>query len=297
VNDLVDQGVMALTGTSSVSSAWKQLLPNYQRGQGIAVKVSFNNWGESERIDAVIHPVNAIVRGLKQIGVAESDVWVYDSTRGMPNSFVSGCLYSGVRFFSTYHEQPGWSSSNPTAQVTFHPPAGLSMPAPIRVTDLLVNTRYVINLPIMKKHKGAGLSLGFKNHFGSIDHPYDLHNYIGVMIWVDNYDALVDLYRNPNVGPKTVLVVGDGLYGSRSHGDPPENWKTFGNHPPNSMFFATDPVAIDSVMCDFLAAEFGVESRADNYLKLASQAGLGIFERGNPWGNGYSKIDYLKIER
>ena len=64
---------------------------------------------------------------------------------------------------------------------------------------------------------------------------------------------------------------------------------------PNSLFFATDPVAVDCVMCDFLAAEFGEETTFANYLRLASQAGLGVYERGNPWGSGYQQIDHLKV--
>ena len=111
------------------------------------------------------------------------------------------------------------------------------------------------------------------------------------------YDALVDLYRNPHIGAKAVVTVGDGLYGSSTQGLPPTPWRTFGNRAPNSLFFATDPVAVDSVMCDFLAAEFGVLPDADNYLPLASQVGLGVYERGNPWGSGYSQINYSRIER
>ena len=47
VNDMVDQGVMALTGTATVAAAWRMLLPDYQPGQGIAIKVNFNNWWRS----------------------------------------------------------------------------------------------------------------------------------------------------------------------------------------------------------------------------------------------------------
>jgi hypothetical protein len=65
---------------------------------------------------------------------------------------------------------------------------------------------------------------------------------------------------------------------------------------PNSLFFATDPVAVDCVMCDFLAAEFNVWPNNDNYLRLADQAGLGVYERGHPWSAGYSQINYSKIE-
>ena len=45
VNDMVDQGMMALTGTATVADAWRTLLPGYQTGQGIAIKVNLNNCG------------------------------------------------------------------------------------------------------------------------------------------------------------------------------------------------------------------------------------------------------------
>jgi hypothetical protein len=48
-------------------------------------------------------------------------------------------------------------------------------------------------------------------------------------------------------------------------------------------------------MCDFLQAEGGIPTGSDDYLRLAATAGLGVFERGAPWGSGYQQIDYLKV--
>lgn len=299
VNDMVDQGMMALTGAATVADAWRTLLPGYQPGQGIAIKVNFNNWGDGGAIDALIQPVNAVVRGLKQMGVAEADVWVYDAIRTIPDRFVNGNQYSGVRFFGLNCEPPGFASNDPHAYVAFYLPVGVPMPPPTRVTDLLVAARYLINMPIMKIHGWAGLSLTFKNHFGSIDKPAGLHAYVtGYLGGYEGgkYNALVDLYRNPHIGGKAVLTIGDGLFAARDYGVPPTTWTTFENRVPNSLFFATDPVAVDCVMCDFLAAEFAVGSEFDNYLRLANQAGLGLYERGNPWGSGYNQITYTKIE-
>jgi hypothetical protein len=49
-------------------------------------------------------------------------------------------------------------------------------------------------------------------------------------------------------------------------------------------------------MCDLLDAEVGISDEAYYYLQLAAAAGLGVFERGDPWDSGYSTIDYVKIE-
>ena len=58
---------------------------------------------------------------------------------------------------------------------------------------------------------------------------------------------------------------------------------------------STDPVAIDCVMYDFLEAEGGVPAGSDDYLKLASASGLGVFEH---WDGArqYRLIDYRRLE-
>jgi hypothetical protein len=48
-------------------------------------------------------------------------------------------------------------------------------------------------------------------------------------------------------------------------------------------------------MYDFLDAEWHIPANADNYLRLASNLGMGAFERGDPRGAGYKMIDYQKI--
>jgi hypothetical protein len=153
-------------------------------------------------------------------------------------------------------------------------------------------------MPIMKPHGLPGVTLTFKNHFGNINFPNLLHSYIGPneAHYSENYNPLIDIYLNPHIRDKTILVVGDALIAARRFNVTPEPWTTFGNQVPNSMFFATDPVAIDSVMADLIDAEVTLLASAFDYLALAQNAGLGTFERGDPWGSGYSVIDYLKIE-
>jgi hypothetical protein len=306
VNNMVDQGVMTLTGTSTVADAWQILLPNYQQGQGIAIKVNLNNSVQcpdaDSQIDALIHPVNCIVRGLKQIGVLEADIWVYDAKRAIRDCFVAASQYAGILYYGKLacgHLLATFDSNDPDAYVTFSPPAGIPLPPPIKITDVLIEATYLINMPIIKTHAGMGITLSFKNHFGTINSPSALHDYAGLngAYYRSDYSVLVDMYRNPHVGAKTILTIGDGLFGAKDNNTaPPSSWQTFGNQVPNSLFFATDPVALDCVMCDFLAAETDVPAAADDYLPLASDAGLGTFERGDPWGGGYSLIDYVRIE-
>jgi hypothetical protein len=181
------------------------------------------------------------------------------------------------------------------------------------LTDVLYNATYLINMPVIKAHGISPVSLGFKNHFGSINNisragSDDLHIYINphATLYSPAYSPMVDIFQNPNIRDKTLLTVGDALYGAYgATAAPPMSWNTFGDAP-NSLLFAKDPVAIDCVMVDLLRFEGWIGYDAFHYLFVAESAGLGVCEGtsdnpgGNPWqtpySTGYSKIDYRRIE-
>lgn len=289
VNNMVDRGVMALTGTSTRADAWRALIPNYSGGI-VAIKVNFNNSQWGNLINALIHPVNAVIQGLLEIGVPAQKILVYDATRAIPDYFRNGCLYSGVQFYDRYN-------ASFAVQVSFSRPG---IPAEY-LASAVVDAAYLINIPIMKGHSITGVTLGFKNHLGTINNPLGLHDYIDPMwgqYYDPNYNPMVDIYLTSHIRNKTVLVLGDGLFGSRDNTNSvPTRWTTFGNQFPNSLFFSRDPVAVDCVMYDLLAAEgcpYTWDEAAD-YLRLAAAAGLGVYERGDPWGSGYARIEYIKI--
>jgi uncharacterized protein (DUF362 family) len=304
VDEMVDRGVMELTGRTTRVAAWQALIPDYVPGQRVAIKVNLNNAGSQtdsdNEIDALIEPVNAVVRGLKEIGVAESDIWVYDATKPIPDRLQGSCEFPSVQFSGGWGTNPQGFSS--TERVTFQTPPGHPSLADQRISNVLVSADYLINMPIMKKHCCAWVTLSFKNHFGSVENCAALHRY--TFPYEDDYTStfnpMVDIYKNPHFGGKTVLTIADGLYGSRGHqASVPESWTTFNDQAPNSMFFSRDPVAIDSVLYDFLEAEAGVQAGGDDYLALAAQQGLGVFEHRAPGASGpeqwYSHINYVYL--
>jgi hypothetical protein len=187
--------------------------------------------------------------------------------------------YSGVSFFDSDCRQPAdWDSSNPEAYVDYSPA--------IRLTDVLIDATYLINVPIMKHRFCTGASLPFKNHLGTIDYPSALNIHIKSPqspYCSADYSPFVGPYRNPHIVGKTILTVGNALVAGTSFNLPPTPWATSGNKVPNSLFFATDPVAVECVMCDFPAAE--IRDPVDDYLLLGRDAGLGVYERGNLWGS------------
>jgi len=306
VDGMVDTGLKNLTGKSNLSDAWKTLIPTYKTGEKIAIKVNFNNTdveGDSNgcsddgpHIDAIIEPVNALLRTLiVNFGVPASDILVFDARRRIPARFYSRCAYR-VNFGEDPNscENDLLTTGNDT-RITFKPPSGVSL-NPIYLTNFIANTNYLINMPILKRHHGAGVTLGFKNHFGSILEPYDMHDTMFLnRNFRQDYNPMVDMFLNPHIRYKTVLTLGDGLFRCLEGEDSrPQPWSTFHEGPPKSLFFSSDPVAIDSVMADFLLYEpYGTASPINSirYLALAEAAGLGVHEHvqnphvSNPYAN------------
>ena len=312
VDAMTDRGVMALTNTTTLADAWRALIPAYAAGQTVAIKINLNNasCGDTHQIiDALPQPINSVIRGLKAIGVAESNIRVYDVTHSlpgwhngeMPTRLVAQvtALYPNVQFHSN---ESGCSTAlgySTTASIHFNFPSGKPEITDRPICNALVDATYLINMPIMKKHGMAGVTLGFKNHFGSFDHCDYVHWSVDLDDgdYVSTYNGLVDIYNNAHIKNKTVLTIGDGLYGARidNYSEVPSPWPTFGDKSPNSLFFSIDPVAIDCVMYDFLDAEGGVPAGSDDYLKLANTNGLGTFEHWDG-AHQYHAIDYQRIE-
>ena len=313
VNEMMDRGITMLFGLSpeDVEEAWSRLLPGYTPGKIVAVKVNFNNSYQSTcsstvtYIDAIAQPMNALIRGLTQGGVREQDIILYDAIRSFSTRVYNELVFRNVQI----HDWNGcrghastWNSTDADALVKFYPPGGGS--PSVRICDTLVEADYLINMPIMKGHPLAGITLGFKNHFGSTNNPSGMHEIVDTDYGsIDTYNGLVDLFSNPHIRDKTVLTIGDAIYGSRiKHNTPPEPWNTFDNQSPCSLLLSTDPVAIDCVMHDLLKAERGSSQpgTSGSYLKLAQEAGLGLFEFGEPWrqpyGSGYTRITYKRVD-
>jgi hypothetical protein len=114
-------------------------------------------------------------------------------------------------------------------------------------------------MPLLKRHPlNSGVTLAGKNLFGtwmeSVSAVHDYH-YIGLVM--NNPAPQTDLFAHEDLGGKTVLYIGDGLYATPwDHCVIGKfNMYPFNNDWTNSLFFSQDPVALDSVMYDFLHTE------------------------------------------
>ena len=301
VNAMVTAGLLELTDESTIVGAWGRLIPDFAPGEKLAIKVNLNNTGADppdNDIDALIHPVNALIGGLIEFGFAPSDITVFDVTHAyhngeMPQRFIDGCEYAGISFVKFVGNPSAFSD---TAVIHFYPPTGSISDRP--VAQVLVDADYVISVPILKRHDYAGVTLSFKNHLGSFDDCMQVHDHVFTSIsgYDPSYNALVDIFLNPHIGGKTVLVLCDALYGNYEHlWGAPTPWPQFGNDAPSTIFLGADAVATDCVALDVLYREGTVGVRADDYLELAGALGLGVYERESAPGV-YSLIDHRYLE-
>lgn len=319
VSQMMDRGMRELTDTDTLPKAWEVILPSYQAGEIVAIKVNFNDsimgggtsgYNDNDAyVDALPQVVNGVIAGLMTRGVAEENIRIFDSSRYVTNRFRNLIHYSSVRYYDRYGNGSDvtastFASTQPSAQIDFASSGYPASSSEHKIADVLVESDYLINIPIMKTHGGAGITLALKNHLGSINgfvsggHAMHKYFYVNGSNYSSESNPLVDINMNTHIKDKTVLIIGDGLFaGLRSNNTPPESWTSFGGDSPNMLFFAADPVAIDSVMFDYLARERSLYQRSEDVLVLAAREGLGVHERwDNDTSRTYSTIDYKEID-
>ncbi|MCP4899417.1 MAG: DUF362 domain-containing protein, partial [bacterium] len=178
VDAMVEEGLKQLTGEGSVSGAWQVLLPNYVNGETVLFKLNFNDsimgggvsgYGDNDAyVDALPQIVNSLVSGLLSFGVAESDIWLFDGSRYITDRFRSRLHYSELGCFDRYGNgvdvQPTTFAEIQEVDFSSSGYGGTHY-----IADPVVLADYVVNMPTMKRHGGAGITLALKNHLGSVN--------------------------------------------------------------------------------------------------------------------------------
>ncbi|MFH0878724.1 MAG: DUF362 domain-containing protein [Lentisphaerota bacterium] len=295
VDDMLTRTLQALTGATNDPLAWDALFRSFNqyRGRGdigyqatetIAVKINLNNhnasYGEADnQLDASPHMVLALLRQLvSKAGVPQNKIYVYDAVRLMPDKIYNKChaefpqVIFADRLGSNGRVAVQWTTPVIAYAATTWPDGS---PCGSRIPKFVYDSKYIINMALLKCHGTAGVTLTAKNNYGSIDGRE--HWYIKARDrTMPIYNPLVDLLGQKNLGGKTMLFLIDALYGTDEVGGAPKRFQLqpFNNRWSASLFASQDPVAIDSVGVDFLSSEFPSSylNNADNYLHEAARA-------------------------
>jgi len=314
IDKMVDVGIMELTGTTSPQDGWRKIIP-YTSGQSVVIKLNFNNNQDyskglylnddsNENMLNYAAVVNSVIRGLKSIGVPSDKIWITDPSRPVHDQFRERISDKGVHYYIN-HNCEAYIEGRPNVSVTgyvsdssVYASTSTTYAEKIRPAQVFVDATYIINMPQLKGHGMASVgrvTASLKNNFGSVYYTADALGSSPVHKAEPFAKLLADINNNPVFRNKTRLVVGDGIMGNPDiNYGPPTLWSSFGNKPPETLFFGVDPVATDSVMVDYIRREVG--SQATGLVQFyAADLGLGVSESWNDQEN-YTYIDYHPID-
>jgi hypothetical protein len=314
IDQMFSDGIKALAGVDNDTEAWDILFKyfnlehgngelGYQPGEKIAIKINLNNCYQfynyflldNDR-DASPYVVKALLRQLvNQVGVAQEDITIFDSSRVIPIWFYKRVYYKSypavilkpefpnIHYVDNLGLLPGREKVKPSSErVYFADGTDLYRTLPTCVVD----AKYLINMPILKRHPiQYGVTLSGKNFFGTfIENVSAIHQYHKSGFTEGNSTPQTDLFAHKQLGGKTLMYIGDGLFATK------EDYKTiakfqmypFNNDWTNSLFFSQDPVAIDSVMFDFLHTE-GTNpiEGSQNYLHQSAVPNIDTYDPEN----------------
>jgi hypothetical protein len=143
------------------------------------------------------------------------------------------------------------------------------------------DVEYIINIPALKAHARAGITLFAKNYLGAQSREDAKHLHMG-LVNPDGYNSKnlrfsmglyrvqVDLMGHKLLGGKELFYLLDGLWAGSEAVDPPTKWTSspFNGDWTSSIFASQDPVAIESVAFDFLRTEYTVSNPHGSYPQM-----------------------------
>jgi len=256
LDEMLGTCLTRLTNRTETGNAWKSFFSPKDR---VAIKVNTLGGRGLSTNPAV---VEAIVRGLIGVGIAESDILVWDRfNRELIRAGFK--INQGGKGYRCYGTERGYED-----RITVHGKVGGSL-SPF-LTEF---PTALINVPLIKDHNLAGVAISMKNLYGTIDNPNRYHE--------NNCDPyLADMADLPVVREKMRLIICDALYGQYEAGPafvPRYRW------PADSLLVATDPVALDTVGWQMIEAkrrEAGLKPLAEvgrppRWLATAASRGVG----------------------
>jgi hypothetical protein len=140
-----------------------------------------------------------------------------------------------------------------------------------KLYTIFEDAEYMINLPMLKGHRRAGMTSFAKNHFGSHTRNDAAHLHNGLVAPTEPpnisrpgyglYRIQTDIMYHEILGEKNLLYIMDALWPSDYEINSPKKFTMapFNTDWMSSIFLSLDPVAIESVGYDFLRAEFTTE--------------------------------------
>jgi len=309
VDKMLADGLCSISGKETAADAWNAIFRyhNQKRGKGDVtyktgerIYLKLNRTTASGAINQEYvrrkdNPlalafetspqiVHAMLRQLTNVaGVPQECIFVGDTMRNLyQDEYVKYYTeFPKVNYLSSFGNTSGRIKSGESASDLIYysdKKSVMSEAGSDKLYAVMEEAEYLINLPAMKGHNLAGITLCAKNHFGTHVRPRASHLHPGLNTdssrkGYGHYRVLVDFMGNRYTGEKNLFYIHDALWsGSNWNGLPVKFlMPPFNNHWSSSLFLSLDPVAIDSVAVDFLRTEF---SNPEHTVPYISEAGV-----------------------
>ena len=218
------------------------------------------------------HVVLAVLRQLVNVvGARQEDIWVGD-----PMKHIYKHVYElwhdefpDVHYIGNAAGDGRTKVIEGSEPVIFYSDKGTVMTGAVsdKLYTVMEDADYMINIPTLKAHARAGITLSAKNHFGSQTRGDASHLHQGLVApdegtptrtGMGMYRVQVDLMGHRLIGRNTMLILVDGLYAGPEATWPPDKWsmEPFNGDWTSSLFASLDQVALESVCFDFLRTEY-----------------------------------------
>lgn len=290
IKNMMHKGMLELTGAPAWSDAWRVF---FEKGDTVGIKVSPVG-GRKLCSDATV--LHQIIDGLEQAGVPRRDIVVYDRYR---RQFLAAgfnkWLPEGVRWSWAADDYEKWQLGMSGYDPDMYMEMALVKPGD-NPNDAHSRRSYVaqfltrqvnklINLPVVKSHQSAGVTLCLKNLSHGLVNNVNRSHINRELNACDMFiPAVVDL---PVIRQKTVLHILDGIKAGYNGG--PVVWEH------KTMYFGSDPVALDKTGWKVVEHKRKLQGLpptnktapgdpVNNYwgqpehIELASNLGLGVFD-------------------
>jgi uncharacterized protein (DUF362 family) len=218
VIQLLDDGMNNLFRTDNFREAWKKIVAP---GEVIGLKINcLSGMGVTHR-----EMVDAVIERLRESGIRANDIVIWDRF----NTDLEECRYpinfgnNGIRYMG--NDVLGFEDDFEI----YGSAASLVCKTLTRLCD------GIINLPVLKDHGIAGMTMSMKNFFGAIHNPHKYHLDVG-------NPYIPDVFSFPPIKSKVRLHICDAINPQYEGGPsymPQWSWKY------NGLILSTDPVAMD----------------------------------------------------
>jgi hypothetical protein len=297
IRKMLAYGIIKYTDAYNLASAWDSLFKyfnvkhskgsvGYSAGEKIVIKLNMTNMGAGGRnLGALMNSTPQLMLALLEelidsVGVAQADITMGDPFRGFGNFYWDKCQskYPYVHYIEGAGTDGRQQTQITSEDVFFTSDIDVDQEFSSRLPQAYMDAAYMINMPCMKSHNAAGITLAAKNHQGSVidegqtaanqsminalhyDYPDNPDNQVyGI------YRHIVDYMAHSKLGGNTLVYIVDAIWSGRNWNGYVDKWgmPPFNGDYTSSLFISQDPVATESVGYDFLFYEYA--SYSDSY--------------------------------